>query len=81
MLATQSRPSALKRAVFTLAVGLLSSNALAASDEILFGQSAALSGLASELGKDLQLGIEAAFFEANSNGGVGGRTIWAGLNG
>ena len=46
------------------------------SDErILFGQSAAFSGPAQELGKDMRLGIEAAFHEANRSGGVHGRRL------
>ncbi|MGI9229938.1 MAG: ABC transporter substrate-binding protein [Gammaproteobacteria bacterium] len=44
-------------------------------DYILFGQSAAFSGEAQELGKDMRLGIEAAFREAQANGGVHGREI------
>ena len=35
---------------------------------ILFGQSAAFSGPAQELGRNMRLGIEAAFHEANSAG-------------
>ena len=42
---------------------------------VLFGQSAALSGPAQELGLEMSLGINAAFHEANSNGGVGGRRL------
>ncbi len=42
---------------------------------ILFGQSAALSGPASALGINMRLGIEAAFQEANRNGGVHGRML------
>ena len=44
-------------------------------DRILFGQSAAFSGPTQELGKDMRLGIEAAFAEANSSGGVHGRRL------
>lgn len=44
-------------------------------DRVLFGQSAAFSGPASELGKNMRLGIEAAFHEANEAGGVHGRRI------
>ena len=40
---------------------------------VVFGQSAALSGPARDLGLNMRRGIEAAFFEANSNGGVHGR--------
>ena len=43
--------------------------------QILFGQSAAFSGPARDLGKNLRLGIEAAFEEANRQGGVHGRTL------
>ena len=46
------------------------------SDErILFGQSAAFSGPAQELGKNMQLGILAAFDEVNRQGGVHGRVL------
>ncbi len=46
------------------------------SDErILFGQSAAFSGPARELGQNMNLGIEAAFREVNRKGGVHGRRL------
>lgn len=46
------------------------------SDErILFGQSAAFSGPARELGKNMRIGIEAAFQEANARGGIHGRQL------
>ena len=44
-------------------------------DAVLFGQSAAFSGNSMELGINMRLGIEAAFAEANSNGGVHGREL------
>ena len=44
-------------------------------DRVLFGQSAAFSGPASQLGLGMKLGIEAAFEEANRNGGVHGRRL------
>ena len=44
-------------------------------DNILFGQSAAFSGPARELGINMRAGIEAAFEEANRNGGVHGRKL------
>ncbi|MYB41252.1 MAG: ABC transporter substrate-binding protein [Chloroflexi bacterium] len=44
-------------------------------DRILFGQSAAFNGPAQELGKNMRIGIEAAFFEANIAGGVHGRIL------
>ncbi len=45
------------------------------ADRILFGQSAAFSGPAQELGRNMQLGIEAAFHEVNRQGGVHGRRL------
>lgn len=44
-------------------------------DHVLFGQSAAFTGPARELGKAMRLGIEAAFHEANQDGGVHGRVL------
>ncbi len=44
-------------------------------DAVLFGQSAAFSGPAEELGKNMRLGIQAAFHEANRQGGVDGRRL------
>ena len=44
-------------------------------DRVLFGQSAAFSGPAQELGKNMRLGIEAAFHEINQQGGVHGRML------
>lgn len=53
-----------------------SENAPGVSDErVLFGQSAAFSGPAQELGRNMRLGIEAAFHEANQRGGVHGRLL------
>ncbi|MEP3048284.1 MAG: ABC transporter substrate-binding protein [Roseibium sp.] len=43
--------------------------------KIVFGQAAALEGPAAALGTGMKLGLEAAFAEANSNGGVHGRQI------
>ena len=45
------------------------------ADGVLFGQSAAFSGPAQELGINMRLGIEAAFAEANRAGGVNGRML------
>ena len=42
---------------------------------ILFGQSAAFTGPPRELGRNMRLGIEAAFHEANGAGGVHGRRL------
>ena len=44
-------------------------------EPILFGQSAAFSGPAQELGRNMRIGIEAAFQEANQRGGVQGRLL------
>ncbi len=44
-------------------------------DSILFGQSAALRGPAAELGRNMNLGIRAAFEEANRSGGIQGRQL------
>ena len=44
-------------------------------DRIVFGQSAAFSGPAAELGTHMRLGIRAAFAEANRAGGVHGRRL------
>ena len=45
------------------------------ADRVVFGQSAAFSGPASQLGIGMNLGISAAFAEANGNGGVQGRQL------
>jgi len=45
------------------------------ADRVVFGQSAALGGAAAELGLGMQLGIQAAFEEANRAGGVSGRRL------
>ncbi|WP_419945490.1 ABC transporter substrate-binding protein [Candidatus Poriferisodalis sp.] len=45
------------------------------ADRVVFGQSAALSGPAAELGVGMRLGILAAFEEANRAGGVNGRRL------
>ena len=44
-------------------------------DRIVFGQSAAFTGPARELGQNMRLGILAAFREANQSGGVHGRQL------
>ena len=44
-------------------------------DSIVFGQSAALEGPAGELGRNMSLGIRAAFEEVNRDGGVHGRLL------
>lgn len=44
-------------------------------EQILFGQSAAFTGPAEELGKNMEFGIRAAFHEVNQKGGVHGREL------
>ena len=44
-------------------------------DRIVFGQSAAFSGPARELGTNMRLGIQTAFHEVNESGGVHGRAL------
>ena len=44
-------------------------------DRVLFGQSAAFSGPAQQLGSGMRLGIQAAFHEANQRGGVHDRQL------
>ena len=44
-------------------------------DRVLFGQSAAFTGPAQELGRNMRLGIQAAFHEINERGGVHGRRL------
>ena len=44
-------------------------------DRVVFGQSAAFSGPARDLGEGMRLGIEAAFAEVNRSGGVHGRRL------
>ena len=62
--------------IFSLVVSAHAEDVPGVSDaSIIFGQTAAYSGPSSELGKDLRLGIEAAFNEANMNGGIHGRRV------
>ena len=76
------RASGLRSALLMAVWFTLSGAAAVQADEsgvtdqqILFGQSAAFSGPAQDLGKNLRLGIQAAFEEANRRGGVHGRTL------
>src|ERR1700734_1760517 len=59
--------------------GLLSAAALAedgvSGKSILFGQVAAFTGPAQDLGQGMRQGILAAFDEANRSGGIAGRTL------
>jgi branched-chain amino acid transport system substrate-binding protein len=69
--------TAFARAVFILACigGAASANGQTAAETILFGQPAALTGDAAALGTGMRDGIEAAFAEANRDGGVNGRKL------
>ena len=58
-----------------LAIGASAQESPANAEPIVFGQSAAFSGPAQELGRAMRLGIEAAFQEANERGGVRGRPL------
>ena len=53
----------------------VASEAGVSDTRILFGQSAAFSGPTQELGRNMRLGIEAAFEEVNEQGGVHGRKL------
>ena len=55
--------------------GRISKNSGVTEERILFGQSAAFSGPAQELGTNMRLGIQAAFHEVNADGGVHGRML------
>ncbi len=62
--------------VLVLAVGLAcAEEAGVDEDSVTFGQSAAFSGPAQDLGVEMRRGIEMAFAEANEAGGVFGRTL------
>ncbi len=71
----------MKRLLDCAAIGLLAVASVDAAEmgvsetRILFGQSAAFSGPAQEIGKNTRLGIEAAFREVNDRGGLHGRTL------
>jgi ABC-type branched-subunit amino acid transport system substrate-binding protein len=66
---TSAQPTDAASAAATAAVPGVS------AEHVLFGQSAAFSGPASALGLNMRLGIQAAFQEANENGGVHGRRL------
>src|SRR6202790_3295113 len=67
------------RIVFALVVSILGSAALAedgVSDrKIVFGQVAALTGPAQDLGQGMRQGMLAAFADTNRGGGIFGRTL------
>lgn len=57
-----------------LAAGMASAQGVT-DNQIVLGQSVALTGPAQELGKDMQLGASLYFNQVNANGGVNGRKI------
>jgi branched-chain amino acid transport system substrate-binding protein len=67
------------RIAIVLVVSIAANSALAedgvSGSKILFGQVAALSGPAQDLGLGMRQGILAAFDEANRRGGIAGRTL------
>ena len=60
--------------VFGLATPAAAEDGVSA-DAIVFGQAAPLDGPAAALGKGMRAGLQAAFEEANKNGGVQGRKL------
>jgi len=82
--APRPQPSAPARAVATVAVGEPPSPAAPVAapavhgvtdNEIRFGMAAPFSGPAKELGRQMKMGIEAAFNAANDAGGIAGRRL------
>ena len=69
------RAAAASLAVLTAVVAIGAEETGVSHQRILFGQSAAFSGPAQELGKNMRRGIQAAFAEANRQGGVHGRQL------
>jgi branched-chain amino acid transport system substrate-binding protein len=67
------------RIAFALLVGILGGTAFAedgvSDHKIVFGQVAALTGPAQDLGQGMRQGVTAAFDEANRRGGISGRTL------
>lgn len=71
-----NRVLALCAATLLVAGAVLGEEQPGVSDRsILFGQSAAFSGPAQELGRNMRLGMQAAFWEVNEQGGVHGRRL------
>ena len=62
-------------AVCAAAVSLLVMTGVAHAQDIVLGQSVALSGPAQELGREMQLGAKTYFDQVNAAGGIRGRKI------
>ncbi len=58
-----------------LSIGLMFASASALAQDIVFAQSVALSGPASELGREMRLGAQIFFDKVNAEGGVKGKRI------
>lgn len=69
------RLHAVKALLICVLLGLLASAACQGAEPLVFGQSAALSGPATELGQSVRRGILAAFAEQNKRGGIRGRRL------
>lgn len=69
------RLSVMKIFLLRILFGLLVSMGCQATEPLVLGQSAALTGPAAELGLGVRRGILAAFAERNRNGGIGGRRL------
>lgn len=67
--------SVLLFAVLGAATAALAGELGVSTQRVLFGQSAAFTGPAKDLGANMRLGIEAAFRETNAQGGVFGRQL------
>ena len=65
----------MNRSFFLAAVLLLSQSAPSFAQDIVLGQSAALSGPAQELGKEMMLGAKTYFDAVNASGGIRGKKI------
>src|ERR1700728_4054014 len=67
------------RIAFAVVVTLFGNSALAedgvSDNKIVFGQVAALTGPAQDLGQGMRQGILAAFDDANRHGGISGRSL------
>jgi branched-chain amino acid transport system substrate-binding protein len=61
--------------VLMVGAALTLASALSAAQEIVFGQSVALTGAASELGREMRLGAQLYFDLINAQGGVKGKKI------
>ena len=66
---------AIAMTAYGLGTGLLAATPGVTADQILVGQTAALSGPSEALGKGMQAGLQTAFDEVNAAGGVNGRKL------